>query len=607
MTKRMRLFSLASTILVMAILFSGYMPYQGGAPSPYYYTGSPGDGHNCSQCHGNASTANGWITSNIPASGYVPGTSYLITATNTISGSGKYGFEVSPQSNSGTLLGTLAPGTNSKLVGSKWITQSNASNSVTSWTFTWTAPVAGTGSVTFYGSFARSTGSAVKLSTLTVTEQTGGSLPGAAGPISGPSSVCQNSIATFSVGSITGATGYSWSVPAGASITSGQGTTAVTVNFGPSATSGIISVYGTNVSGNGASSSLPVAVNSLPVPAGVITGISTPCAGSTQNYSVTPASGVSYTWFVPGGSAIISGQGSNSIQVLTGNSNGNIEVVPVNSCGSGSGSNLPISISLPPAQPGAIEGTSSPCQSGSVVYSVINATGTIYTWQVPPGCTITGGQGTNSITVSMGNESGNIEVIASNDCGNSLSQSKAIYLQQLPGITASVSGPSEVYLTTTFTSEYSTSGAVNGENYLWELTPAEAGTISGMGLNALATWNTSFTGMVYIRAKALNTCGEGAWSDIKETMLINNTGLDEAGQDQILVYPSPTDGRFTLEIPGMNGTALVRILNISGVELKRLEFIATSPVMIDIQQPTGLYLLVIQTENKIFKKKFLVR
>lgn len=607
MTKRMRLFSLASTILVMAILFSGYMPYQGGAPSPYYYTGSPGDGHNCSQCHGNASTANGWITSNIPASGYVPGTSYLITATNTISGSGKYGFEVSPQSNSGTLLGTLAPGTNSKLVGSKWITQSNASNSVTSWTFTWTAPVAGTGSVTFYGSFARSTGSAVKLSTLTVTEQTGGSLPGAAGPISGPSSVCQNSIATFSVGSITGATGYSWSVPAGASITSGQGTTAVTVNFGPSATSGIISVYGTNVSGNGASSSLPVAVNSLPVPAGVITGISTPCAGSTQNYSVTPASGVSYTWFVPGGSAIISGQGSNSIQVLTGNSNGNIEVVPVNSCGSGSGSNLPISISLPPAQPGAIEGPSSPCQSGSVVYSVINATGTFYIWQVPPGCTITSGQGTNSITLSMGNESGNIEVVASNDCGNSLSQSKAISVQQLPGITASVSGPSEVYLTTTFTSEYSTSGAVNGENYLWELTPAEAGTISGMGLNALATWNTSFTGMVYIRAKALNTCGEGAWSELKETMLINNTGLDEAGQDQILVYPSPTDGRFTLEIPGMNGTALVRILSTSGVELKRLEFIATSPVMIDIQQPTGLYLLVIQTENKIFKKKFLVR
>jgi hypothetical protein len=119
--------------------------------------------------NGSASNVTGWITSNIPADGYTPGNTYTITVT--VSGSGQKGFEVSPQNVSGTLLGTLTAGANNHLTGSgKYVTQ-NAKTSANpaTWSFTWTAPAAGTGLVTFYGAFTVSE-PVTKLSTLDVAE-----------------------------------------------------------------------------------------------------------------------------------------------------------------------------------------------------------------------------------------------------------------------------------------------------------------------------------------------------------------------------------------------------------------------------------------------------
>ena len=139
-----------------------------GAPAGN--TGSPSDGTTCAEsCHGgSAVTQAGLITSNIPTAGYTPGSTYTITAS--VSGSGNKGFQVSPQSTSGTLLGSLIAGTGSQIVGIKYVTHSSAkSASAASWTFQWIAPAAGTGSVTFYGAFAI-TQSTTKKSTLVVNE-----------------------------------------------------------------------------------------------------------------------------------------------------------------------------------------------------------------------------------------------------------------------------------------------------------------------------------------------------------------------------------------------------------------------------------------------------
>lgn len=205
---------------VAAVIFlTGYsgqnLKYPGGSPAGY--TGSPFDGKDCSisGCHGgSATTATGWITSNIPAGGYTPGSTYNITVT--VTGSGNHGFEVSPQSPSGTLLGTLISGTGSKLTGSgKYVTQSySQSGNPQSWVFQWIAPVAGTGDVTFYGAFCVKKNT-TKLSTLVVGESLA-PLTVVASAI--PSTVCAGQTAQLNA-AVTGGSGsytYSWtSIPSG--------------------------------------------------------------------------------------------------------------------------------------------------------------------------------------------------------------------------------------------------------------------------------------------------------------------------------------------------------------------------------------------------------
>ena len=144
-------FALFALALLISVSFSSHV-YAHSSGAPAGYTGSPGDGHNCTSCHGgSAVTVSGWVITNIPPTGYVGGNSYTITVTAT--GTGKKGFEVSPQSVTGTQLGVLAAGSGSKLVGgTKYVTHSSAvaSGSTGTWVITWTAPVAGTGPVNLY-------------------------------------------------------------------------------------------------------------------------------------------------------------------------------------------------------------------------------------------------------------------------------------------------------------------------------------------------------------------------------------------------------------------------------------------------------------------------
>lgn len=182
--------------------------YPSGAPAGY--TGSPADGQNCTSCHnGSAANLGGIITSDIPAQGYTPGSDYTITVT--LTGSGKKGFEVSPQTTGGSLVGTLTAGGGNKLVGNgKYCTHSSAQTGSTAvWTFTWTAPAAGTGDVTFYGAFTI-TKPVTKLSTLVVNENT--SAPLSATATATPSAICFGNTSQLNV-TATGGSGtytYAW-------------------------------------------------------------------------------------------------------------------------------------------------------------------------------------------------------------------------------------------------------------------------------------------------------------------------------------------------------------------------------------------------------------
>ena len=174
--------------------------------------------------------------------------------------------------------------------------------------------------------------------------------------------------------------------------------------------------------------------------AGSIFGSTSVCQGANGIiYSISPLyPASSYTWAVPSGTSIASGQGSKSITVnFTTVSSGNITVIPVGACVSG-GSSLPVSTTTSGAAIGPITGNDAVCAGATgQVYSIPSVTGTI-TWTVPADATITSGQGTTSITVSFGTTSDVISVSSSKSCG---STAKAVTVNVPPTIAASNIGP----------------------------------------------------------------------------------------------------------------------------------------------------------------------
>lgn len=158
--------TLALSVLLMAgmVYDANYqMAHTNPNLAPAGHTGSPGDGGlTCAQsgCHtGGPAHTNQTVTlTGIPNSGYVGGQTYNMTITMT-NGSSAFGFSLSPQTPQGALVGTLtASGAGTGLNGgSKYLTQTYfglvGSGGTKTYTFDWTAPSTGTGSVTFYGSF----------------------------------------------------------------------------------------------------------------------------------------------------------------------------------------------------------------------------------------------------------------------------------------------------------------------------------------------------------------------------------------------------------------------------------------------------------------------
>jgi hypothetical protein len=83
----------------------------------------------------------------------------------------------------------------------------------------------------------------------------------------------------------------------------------------------------------------------MPLP---IIGDTVLCPGDTMIYSIAAVAGAAdYTWTVPSGWSILTGQGTTSISVIAGTSgqNGNITVVANNICGSSPPQNLGVQVS----------------------------------------------------------------------------------------------------------------------------------------------------------------------------------------------------------------------------------------------------------------------
>jgi len=151
-------------ILIAPVLLTLFAHVTG---SPGGKSGSIGDANvTCTQCHGGTATSQtGWITSSIPAEGYTPGETYLITATGTHNGVVKFGFELTAETAMGAKTGTLAitEASRTQLCNqNKAVTHRAAgtapNGNSNTWTVNWTAPATDVGQIRFYAAFNAANG-----------------------------------------------------------------------------------------------------------------------------------------------------------------------------------------------------------------------------------------------------------------------------------------------------------------------------------------------------------------------------------------------------------------------------------------------------------------
>lgn len=150
--------------------------------------------------------------------------------------------------------------------------------------------------------------------------------------ISGPDSVCENSITSYSVTSTVGST-YNWNVSGGTIIGSSTGSF-ISVNWG-TAGAGQVSVTETNVAGCIGSTQIKnIVINPVPLPP-TVSGNTNLCEGDTmQLYYVSGTFGSTYNWSSSSGATIVSGQGTDSVYVnWSVVSSGTIYVTETNSFG----------------------------------------------------------------------------------------------------------------------------------------------------------------------------------------------------------------------------------------------------------------------------------
>ncbi|MBK7387672.1 MAG: N-acetylmuramoyl-L-alanine amidase [Bacteroidetes bacterium] len=133
---------------------------------------------------------------------------------------------------------------------------------------------------------------------------------------------------------------------------------------------------------------------------------SAPISGATNTTYSATLSGTYYVEFNFSGSSSCS---SASIQ----SSSVNITVNPIPSCSN-------------------ITGVTTVCQGSTQSYSASCSNATSYNWSVPIGWTITSGQGTSSINVTVGANSGQVCVTPSNSCGNGTQTCVSVTVSSTP-------------------------------------------------------------------------------------------------------------------------------------------------------------------------------
>jgi gliding motility-associated-like protein len=226
---------------------------------------------------------------------------------------------------------------------------------------------------------------------------------------------------------------HKWTVPANGTIVKGQDTGEIDIKWANNITTGTLCLDITNDCGTTRRECYKIDVkpniDSLP-----LTGIKEICESGTATFTAQKdTSAFAYTWTLPAGSTITSGQGTNQIKVLFGGNSGPVKVQTTAGCAAGP-SAINVLVKNAPDAPASITGSNIVCQGETASYkaaSVLNIKS--YKWKVPTGAILVGSDSADIVTVRWAAAtSGKLTVKTKSECFESLDKTLDVTVNRLP-------------------------------------------------------------------------------------------------------------------------------------------------------------------------------
>jgi len=208
--------------------------------------------------------------------------------------------------------------------------------------------------------------------------------------------------------------------------------------------------------------------------------------------------------------------------------------------------------------------------------------------------------------------SGDYSVIVTNEFGCLDSDDLILVVLNTPDQPL-VAGPTEVDNYMPGSSTYNCQIDENATAYDWIITPVGAGSISGTGPSAEVSWANGYTGTATITAQAMNECFVGEISQAYSTQVYTSAGLvDHASENQVIIYPNPTDGKITMKLPVQKSfTGDLTVSDASGavvINKNDLTIPAGESFNMDLGQvPDGVYSVKLSSNSVTYFGRIIVK
>ncbi len=428
------------------------------------------------------------------------------------------------------------------------------------------------------------------------------------GVIAGSIIACLSTNAVYSVGAVTGADTYTWTVTGNATINGGGATlttasNSITVNFLGGWTSGSLSVYASlNCGFNSTVRSMNI--SSTPGQPGIMSGPGYVCPSSTAGFSVPVVNGAAiYNWTctVPGAVITPSGNSCSILFPATIPAGSSVCVTAVSSCGNASPVRCKGIANGIPSIPSSISGpTTGQCGQSGVSYSVLPvAQATSYLWTANNGATVSGPNNLSSASINFPSvfTTCTLTVVAINSCGNSLARTLVVNgVSAQPGV---ITGNQSVC--NGAAEGYSTGGSAGATSYNWTA-PAGA-TILGVppfGSSITVLWGATSGN---ITVAAVNDCGTSVSRSLAVAVTCRQSQVSETIGTTAGLYPNPTSGKTTVKFESVNAAKyVISVVDVTGRIIISDEMTAAEGINmheLDLTQVSkGIYLVRMETAGE---------